>query len=148
MASLKAKVSVDISAGPESVFDVLADPSRMPEWVSGVQTAKWETGSGPEVGNTFRLEYKYGRKVNDIVMEVTEAQPGVLYEYRTIEGPYPINARFTMMGSASETAVTYEQTAYSDSMMASLGFFLTSWIAKPMIRKTLKKDLGKLAGLV
>ncbi len=148
MTSLQASVSVDIAASSEAVYEVLTDPSRMPEWVSGVQSAEWSSGSGPEPGSTIQMSYKYGRKVNDITMEVTEADPGVRYEYRTIKGPYPINARFTIMGSATQTAVTYEQTAFSDSMLASIGFFLTSWFAKPMVRKTLRKDMAKLAALV
>lgn len=144
MANIHASVSSNISAAPEAVFAVLSDPARMPEWVNGVQSAGWENGSGPQAGGKFNMKYKYGRKVSDLKMEIVAVEPGLLLEYKTIEGPYPILARFTMRSSENGTTVTYTQTAYSDSKLSALGFMATSWFAKSMVRRILRKDLEKL----
>lgn len=144
MANLKTSVTAEVAGTPQEVFAVLSDPARMPEWVNGVQSAKWADGASLEPGGRFEMEYKYGRKTNDITMEITTVEPGRKLEYHTVEGPYPIEATFDLAGSAGSTSVTYTQNAIADSMLASIGFFLTGWFAKGMVRKNLRKDLEKL----
>lgn len=148
MPSIDASASTTISSPPEAVFLMLTNPARMAEWMNGVQSAEWEEGSGPRTGGKFDMKYKYSRKIHDIKMEITAIQPGSLLEYKTIEGPYPIQARFTLRPAGDGTAITYGQTAYSDSFLAALGFVVTSWIAKPMVRRVLRKDLEKLSAIV
>ncbi len=148
MTSLQADQSIEIAAAPEAVFAVITDPARMPEWINGVQSAEWEEGSGAQAGGKFDMRYKYGRKTSDIKMEVIAVSTDSSFQYKTIEGPYPIVAHFTLRPSGDGTTMTYNQTAYSDSFMAALGINLTRWIAKPMVRRMLRKDLEKLRAIV
>lgn len=148
MPSIDANASTTVSGSPETVFSVLTDTSRMSEWMNGVQSAEWEEGSGPQVGGKFDMKYKYSRKIHDIKMEIIAAEPGSLLEYKTVEGPYPIQARFTLRPAPDGTAISYNQTAYSDSMLSALGFVLTGWFAKSMVRRVLRKDLEKLGAIV
>lgn len=148
MPKIETSVNVTVSGSPETVFAVLSDPTRMSEWMNGVESAEWEEGSDSRAGNRFKMKYKYNRKVHDITMEIIAVEPGSLLEFKTIEGPFPIQARYTLRPAADRTVLTYHQTAYSDSMLAAVGFVLTSWLAKPMVRRVLRKDLEKLSEAV
>ncbi|MDA1296726.1 MAG: SRPBCC family protein [Chloroflexi bacterium] len=147
MANIDVTVQAETSAPPEAVFAVLSDLAQMPSWANGVQSAQWEDGSDLRPGGRFNLKYRYSRRVSDITMEVTAVEPGVRLEYHTVEGPYPIEAKFTLAGAADGTAVTYGQKALPDSKLASIAFLLTGWIAKRMLRKQLRKDIEKLSAL-
>ncbi len=148
MATIETSVSKEITVPPLTVFAVVSDPSRMSEWINGVQSAGWEEGASLRVGARFDMKNKYGRKVHDIKMEITASEAGSLLEYRTVEGPYPIQGRFVLRPSGDGTALTYNQTAYSDSRLAAIGFYVTGWLAKPMMRRMLRKDLEKLATIL
>ena len=148
MANLQTSVTAEVTGGIEEVFAVLSDPARMPEWVNGVQSAKWAEGASLKPGGRFEMEYRYGRRTNDIIMEITNVEPGRKLEYHTVEGPYPIEATFDLVASGDNTSVTYSQNAIADSKLASIGFFLTGWFAKGMVRKNLRKDLEKLNAAV
>ena len=148
MANLRASVVVEISAAPEAVFAALSDPSKMPDWISGVQSSEWEGDPAPRPGGRFKIQYRYGRRINDITMEITVAESGSRFEYHTVEGPYPIEASFILESSGNATVVTYSQNALSDSKLALIGFMLTGWFAKSIMRRTLRRDLGKLEAMV
>ncbi len=148
MATIEASVSSYVSATPDEVFAVLTDPPRMAEWMNGVEEAAWEPGSELRRGGQFGMKYKYRNKVSDIKMELIDVKPNSELRFKTISGPYPIEAHYVLEPSETGTNITYNQTAFSDSAMAALGFYLTSWLAKPMIRKVLRKDLEKLAAII
>lgn len=148
MSKIHGHVSIKILAAPESVFAVLSDPTRMSEWINGVQSAEWDGNSELRAGSRFNMSYKYGRKVADITMEILAVEPHTLLEYKTVKGPYPILARFTLRPSDDGTTVTYSQTAYSDSILSALGFAVTGWFAKSMVRRILRKDLEKLDAMI
>lgn len=148
MANLKTSVTVDIDATPEAVFALLSHPSRMVDWMKSIESAEWAEGSLLESGGKFHMKYSYARKTHDITMELTEVNPPSKLAYHTIEGPYPIEATFDLTSSGKGTSLTYTQNAISDSKLSALGFILTGWFAKSMVRRMLRKDLEKLAELV
>lgn len=148
MATIQASMSTYISATPEEVFSVLTDPPKMAEWMNGVQSAEWEAGSEARTGGRFDMKYKYGRKTSDIKMEIVAVSPGSLYEFKTVEGPYPVAAHYTIRPTDDGTTITYNQIAYSDSILSAVGFLLTGWFAKSMVRRVLRKDLEKLGAIV
>lgn len=147
MANIEVTVHARTSAPPAAVFNVIADPGRMPLWIKGVESAEFQPGDTFEPGGRFTMKYRYGRRVNDITMEIT-ASDSRRVEYHTVSGPYPIEAKFNLMPSAEGTAISYTQNALADSKMASFSFKVTGWIARPMMRKQLRKDLSKLVEIV
>lgn len=147
MANMAVSVREETDATPVAVCAVLTDPAKMHLWVNGVQSANWDEGSSLHPGGRFSMKYRYARRVSDITMEVTVAEAGSRFEYHTVKGPYPIEAKFTLEPLAAGTAVTYSQNAISDSKLAALGFILTGWFAKRMVRRQLRKDIEKLGAL-
>lgn len=148
MANLQVTVEAELDEPPEKVFPFLADPEKMPLWMSGVESAEWAQGSAPVSGGRFSMRYRYARRVNDITMEITAVEPNMRFEYHTVEGSYPIEASFNVRPNNGGAFVTYTQNALSDSKMAALGFMLSAWFAKPMMRRALRKDLVKLGDAV
>ncbi len=148
MSNLRTSVTVEVQGSPEKVFGVLTDPTRMPEWVNGVESAEWAPGSTLKTGGRFGMKYKYARRTHDVTMEITVVTPNTKLEYHTVEGPYPIEATFELSDVGDNTSVTYTQNAIADSKLSSIGFMLTGWFAKSMVRKNLRKDLAKLDAAV
>ncbi len=148
MANIEVTITAEIEAAPDAVFAVLTDPARMPEWANGVKSGEWVKGSTATPGSKFKMLYRYGKRSHDITMEITATELNATYQYHTIKGPYPIDAKFILTPTANGTSLSYTQNAFSDSKLATLGFVLTRWIAKPMIRRTLRKDLAKLSEAV
>ena len=147
MANIATSVQVSSSASAAALYAVLTDPAKMHLWENGVQSATWDEGSSLEPGGRFSMKYRYARRVSDITMEVTVAEAGSRFEYHTVKGPYPIEAKFTLEPLATGTAVTYSQNAKSDSKLTALGFILTGWFAPRMVRRQLRKDIEKLVAL-
>ena len=141
---ITVSVQVDVGAPPGAVYTTLTDPTVMHLWAAGVQSAHWQEGSSLQPGGQFNLKYRYARRVSDITMEITAAEPNSQFEYHTVKGPYPIEVKFTLTPIASGTFVTYSQNALADTKMTSLMFLLTGWFAKRMTRKRLKRDVERL----
>lgn len=145
MANIRVTVEVESEGAPDQVFAYISDPSNMPDWVNGVESASWSEGSDLQPGGKFNLDYKYRGKTSKIVMEITGSDPGRKFEYHTIEGKYPIEVTVELMPSGTGTKIAYTQNALSDSRVTSLAFIVTGWLARPMMRKSLRKDLEKMA---
>jgi uncharacterized protein YndB with AHSA1/START domain len=145
MATVKAAVEAEMDVSPGNAFAVLTDPTRMASWLNGVQAGGWIDGQHLEPGGRFMLSYRYARQVSDITMEVVSAVPGSRFEFRTVEGPYPIHATFEIASAGAGARVVYRQVAFSDSFLSALGFWVTGWFAKRMVKRVLARDLAKLA---
>ncbi len=145
MSDLVAEVRENVGSTVANVHEMITDPSRLHQWISGVQEGDWLDDGVAEAGARFGVKYRYRRHTNDITFEVREADPGRTYVYETVEGPYPIRASFTLEEQGGGALVTYEQHARGDSIVTSAMFRYLGFLLRRPVRKQLRKDLVRLA---
>lgn len=144
MASLAVEVTTHIARPIDEVYAFVSDPAKMPLWVNYVEEAEFTEESEPRVGATFDIKYTYGRRVSDITMEITEFNRPTRFAYKTIKGPYPIRATYTLAPEGEGTRFTYFQDAESDSPITALMFTLLGFLLKIPTRSLLRKNSERM----
>ena len=152
MAEMATTVQVQINVNPELVFRWVTEPSNMVYWVNGVHSADWirrQEAEIPRPHDTWGLLYEFGGKENEVIMEVDVCDPrdGV-FEFHTIEGPYPIRGEYLCQPSGNGTLFRMTRTAFSDSTFTAILFAITGFISKMMMRKQNQQELDKMKSVV
>lgn len=77
------EVSIEITATPEQVYDLVSDIPRMGEWSPECYQCTWTKGaSGPAIGARFKAKNKGGRGPSWFnTPVVTEAEPGRTFAF-------------------------------------------------------------------
>jgi iron-sulfur cluster repair protein YtfE (RIC family) len=82
---VRGQVSLDIQASPQVMYDLVADVTRIGERSPECYSAKWLPGLAPHtVGARFRGQNRKGPIRWSRVCEITAAEPGQEFAYRTI----------------------------------------------------------------
>ncbi|MEQ9079611.1 MAG: SRPBCC family protein [Sandaracinaceae bacterium] len=79
-----ASDQIVIDASPETLYRVVADPQRLPQWMSSLIEVRNIRGSG--VGQTYEWTYKMAGVKFDGKTEVVEVDPGKIRNTRTVGG--------------------------------------------------------------
>lgn len=88
------EVSLHIDAPPERIWRLVSDITRMGEWSPVCYRCEWLEGAeGPEVGAKFKGYNKQGPLQWWTTCEITESDPGRVFEFRTIDGLFSIGHR-------------------------------------------------------
>src|SRR5690349_11255482 len=91
---------------PAEVFDYLADVTRQPEWVHGVSSCAWRTGTGPGEGAVADQTMTFLGRRRDVPMTVTAFEPQQRVGYSK-DDPFPIRFSFELAPDAAGTRVRY-----------------------------------------
>lgn len=79
-----AEVSVEVAAGPTTLYEMVSDVTRMGEWSPENVGCTWLGGAtGPAVGAKFKGKNQRGWRKWSTVNEVVEAAPGEAFAFRT-----------------------------------------------------------------
>jgi uncharacterized protein YndB with AHSA1/START domain len=148
MASIAAEVTIYVERPVDDVFEFVSDPEKMPLWVRNVAEAQYTDGAQPRAGATYDLKYTYGRRVNDITMEVTEFNPPARYAFKTIKGPYPISVTYTLDPDGRGTRFKYFQDAQSDSYITDFMFAWLGFVLKYPTRGLLRKNAERMKAAI
>lgn len=83
---MRVEQTIHIDAEPKQVFELIADPSRYPEFLAGMTT--WKPLSDPTVGvgARFRQLMKVGSVEVGGVVEVTRWEEPVCIEWSSVQG--------------------------------------------------------------
>ena len=85
-------VTRNIAAPADSLWRMVADLPRMPEWSPENVRADWLAGATqPTVGARFRSANRNGSKTWKSAGEITECEPGRLLAFRIKAGPFEIS---------------------------------------------------------
>jgi uncharacterized protein YndB with AHSA1/START domain len=87
------RITTDIDATPEEVYDLYVDPQRRSEWNPAARSVTLESGGTNETGSRYIVDTRYGRMVVD-VLEVDRPR---LYRLRERSG-----------STASDSTITFE----------------------------------------
>jgi len=133
---------------PADVWKFMIDPTTLYLWVADVnRLGGWlSDGNAETVGSEYRIDYEHGRKTNEIVFRLIASEPGKTIAVDTVRGPFPVKFWYSLNGVSDDqsTSVDWNEEARSDNFLSALGFYLTGWIAKPMMRKRMNKEFVEL----
>lgn len=104
----QASASIEISAPPEVVWDLVADITRMGEWSPECVRAEWRDGAtGPAVGAHFHGYNRAGSFEWDAPGVVTECEPGQVFAFSVPRGEAPVTQwRFEFVPNGTGTTLT------------------------------------------
>ncbi len=118
----RQEVSIDISAPPEKVYDLVSDVTRMGEWSPECARCEWtDEAVGPAVGARFKGHNKRGLMRWSNTPMVTAADPGKLFAFsRTAPGAGEVVWRYEMAPSDGGTTLTesYEVVRPANQVMS------------------------------
>jgi hypothetical protein len=133
---------------PEETWRFMVDPTTLHMWVAVVnKPGKWlGDGNAETVGSEYIIDYEYGRKTNEIMFALIASEPGKTIAVDTVRGPFPVKFLYELSnpGEGQSTSVDWTMEARSDSFLTALGFYLTCWIVKPMMRKRTNEEFIEL----
>lgn len=85
-------VTVDMTAEAGAVYGIVSDVTRIGEISPECRSATWLDGAdGPSPGSRFKGHNKWGINRWSRECEVLEAQPGLVFSFRTVPGRGPAN---------------------------------------------------------
>lgn len=94
MGHMRAETSIHIDAPPDRVWRLISDVTRMGQWSPITYRCEWlDEATGPAVGARFKGYNKMSPAKWWTVCEVTEAEPGKVFEFRTIDGTFNWGSR-------------------------------------------------------
>jgi uncharacterized protein YndB with AHSA1/START domain len=88
----EVQVTETIAADPTSVYDLVADVTRMGQWSPETTSCRWLDGAdGPQVGARFRGSNRRGLRRWSTTCTVTAAEPGRHFAFSVTFGQVPIS---------------------------------------------------------
>ena len=83
------EVSIEISASPEAIYDLVSDLPRMGEWSPENVGGEWQDGGSGQVGDRYVGHNQAGERSWSVPVMVTVADRGHCFEFvtRPDEGP-------------------------------------------------------------
>lgn len=107
-APVRIEQVIDIARPVEDVFAYVTDPDRLPEWQKGTVQVLREDGSVPlHVGERLHEVHRaMGRNMRSTV-EVAELEPGRAFSLKMVEGPLPLDGRWTFEPLGAGTRVRF-----------------------------------------
>ena len=130
--SVDVIAEVAIIADPQTVWDLMTDPAREPEWIGGLKHARL-IGDPPlrEGSRVERVASFLGRRI-EYVNEVTTYTPPHILEMRSVKAPFPMHITYTLEGNTVRNHVR------------GGGLRLMS----PFVRRNIQRDLERLKAII
>jgi hypothetical protein len=148
---VRAAVTVHVEAPPEEVWRVISDITRMGEFSPEVMEAEWLDGAdGPAVGARYRGHVKR----NEIgptywtVCEVTECEPGSVFEFVVLIGDRPVNRwRYEFAAAGAGTDVT-ESFDLGDNLFTKLWYPVGGFLRQRRNERDMRRTLERVKAVV
>jgi len=147
--TISAAGSGTINKPATVIWDYMVAPETLHEWVKDVNSpGEWiDDGKLDVIGSLYRIDYAYGKKVNEIIFKVRATERPTLFDGTTVEGPYPIDFDYRLEESSDgeSATVNWRMTARSDSKVTAVAFVLTGWFAKYFMKCRRVGELKRFA---
>lgn len=94
---------VEVKSDPASVWDVLRDPSLMPDWFEKLQNFDAVKGDGTKKGDRYTVEYARDSGPLELSVEVLEvdAPHGHVHRFEGFQVPFTIKSSIDEDGDGS-----------------------------------------------
>jgi hypothetical protein len=91
---MRIQVSTHVDAPPDRVYRLVSDVTRMGELSPVCYRCEWiDPANGPAAGARFKGWNRQGFRRWWTICEVTAAEPGRVFEFRTIDGLFNVGFR-------------------------------------------------------
>ncbi|MBI5303429.1 MAG: SRPBCC family protein [Chloroflexi bacterium] len=100
------ETSITINRPIDQVFTFVTDFSKAVEWQAGIVEARITSNAPRGVGTTYVwVQQIVGQKM-DTSGEITAWDPPRRYEWKSVNGPFPVSGGITFRAEGNGTAVT------------------------------------------
>ena len=110
--------TVQVEAAPSTVFDILADVSRTPQWLTRCTRIDRLDGGPLSVGSELRYHYKDGGRTGEMHGKVTALEPGRHLAMHYTDRMTEVTVDFLVAGA---TATSTDLTHTIDIRLKGLG---------------------------
>jgi uncharacterized protein YndB with AHSA1/START domain len=93
---MRIAASLTIGRPAAIVFDFLTAWENIPRWEAGVQEAAQTTPGPPGVGARGRDRRRFLGRTTETAYEVTAYEPPRVFGVRSLSGPVPVRASYTL----------------------------------------------------
>ena len=131
--------STAIAAAPSTVWEIVADFARNPEWQKGMKSCVWITEPPLRVGSRYAQEASFLGRAIRTVFEVVELTPGSTITIDTVEGTFPITVTRTVEASPPGCVVGAHVRGSPTGIMG-----LLSPLTTPLVRRSVNADYQRL----
>ena len=105
---MRIEQTLTVNRDPEVVFDYLTNPSKLAEWQTSKTSVEQLTDGPPRLGMRVRERTKPPRgKEFEQVVEFTEFDRPRRVHAHVVEGPYPIDGRWSFEPDGAGTRVRF-----------------------------------------
>ena len=130
---MRVEEAFRVESDPETLFDYITDPERLPEWqttkVSVEQITPGEVGRGTRL----RERTKGPRGEFDQVTEFTEFDRPRKLLVTIVEGPYPVNGTWTLTPEDGATRVDFVAEGQASGIAR---------VAQPVLARLIKRQFA------
>lgn len=144
---MRGAVTVHIDAPPDDVWRLVSDVTRMGEYSPEVLEAEWLGGAtGPSVGVRYRGHVKRNERGPTYwtVCEITECEPGRVFEFVVLIGKRPVNRwRYQFAPAGAGTDVT-ESFDLGDSLWTKLWYPLGGFLRQRRNERDMRTTLERV----
>jgi uncharacterized membrane protein len=102
----RIRKSIEIEASPENVFNYVANPATMPDWVNFIREAEVVSGDGKSKGTTDRTVFKLGPRAQTVEALWAEYDPPNTFVRRHTSG-LDLENRISLSPSDGATRVEW-----------------------------------------
>lgn len=135
-------IHVEVNRSAAEVFAYLDEVENNPEWLSGMQSARWTTDPPRGVGSRYEQVARFLGKEIRTTFEVVDHQPGRSVTIRSLEGssfPLTVTREVAPLG---EHRCRVTETVESDPS----GFYRVAGpLLHAMVRMRIQRDYRSLA---
>jgi uncharacterized protein YndB with AHSA1/START domain len=135
-------VTIQIAAPSQRVFDCLVDPSRLREWIGGLESSEPLTDGGLRVGARSRETIRDRGRDTQLVTEVTGLIPGKLLVNRITSPMLAAESRFELEAVGEGTRLHHTLVPRYKGFLR-----LVAPLFRGMVQRKLEGDLARLRTL-
>lgn len=106
MDAVRHSGSIIIERPPESLYDMVADVTRVGEWSPMCTACWWDEGDGPQVGATFTGRNQHAERTWETRSEVVAADRGRQFAWVVVEPPTHARWAYSFVAVDGGTEVT------------------------------------------
>jgi hypothetical protein len=105
---MRVEQTFSVARPPEEVFGYMVEPANLAAWQTSKVSVEPLTEGPPRQGYRLRERTKVGLRQWDQVVEFSEFEPGRVFGTHIVEGPVPVDGRWTFAeDGASGTTVRF-----------------------------------------
>ncbi len=121
---------VRIGCPPARVFEYLADPAKLGDWIGGLESTVALDPGPPAEGSRYRQVLRIGGSRQTAERELTEVDPDRKLSFRISSSVITIDATFELVEEGTGTALAYSHSGG------------TKGIAGALLGRTIQRELA------